>query len=587
LQKIAKKNTMFHMKKKSIILCFCLMSFIFIQNYNTQNERMIEKDSPLYQDLVLLYAKTNLAPPSSVFPISAKEMQLLIQKIPTKKLDSSDLVIYEKLSDKIATLTQPILGVGAGLNLALEGFYQANLKDFGGTSYDASYGHRDTWDENLIYNYANQKPMVDIPLQFYLPGVYGYTNIQMKNVRQYSKDFFPSLAKGHLFTNVFTSMHYFDMTFPHKAYLSFDGNFYNLLIGRNISEWGNGNSGNLLLGGHLDYYDNIRGTLFSSLFKYTFQATFFDTFFGYVPSTEEDALAMDAEPEFVQYFVSHRFEMPIFNRVNFAFVEGAMVKSRSLQFQSFSPLILLHNSYSYATYNVSMALEADVNLGKGFNAYVQWCSDQLTLQTEIDALGEDIEPQAWGYLAGISYDNSFSWGKFSAFLEFVLTDPYMYLEKDGDRLNQYAYYRAFDNAFYNWNVSQGNMNKGIRKIAKPIGFSYGPDAIVISLFQRFQLRSRWTFLPSITYFIAGENNRKLDYKTGVAANKLRTPSGIPEHNIVTQFGANYAIKDFCSLYGNIGFVQVYNHKNILNKNAFDFQLALGVSLQIHYEKNVK
>ncbi len=599
-------------KRLFFFVVVCIMISVYVFSQSRYQNKLFYRDSDEYRNLQLLYANADMVSPSTVFPITAKEMISMFDTIPLDKVPNQLLAVYYTLSATLNKTQNSSATLTAGAAFSFESYMQSNTNDFGGVDFgfeknenspitdyypdtviDSIYGHRLTHDENLLYGYGDRRPFLDIPLAFsFNPWVFGEFNLQVQNSRSfYAYDYVPSYD-GWLSSNIFINDQFFDINFPDTAYIAVDGPFFNVLMGRTGSGWGIGNSGNLLFGDHLDYYDNLRARFFNDVFSYTFQLTAFDTFFGHTPASvnpntlggNQDA---DVFAEKVRYFVGHRFEGRILDRITIAINEGGMVHSDSFLLQSLSPLALLHNQYNYGVMNVSMSIEADVYIWNGLSAYIQLLSDQISAPQEIENMGDNIEPQAWGYMAGLSYENMFVINEtpvmYSSFLEFVLTDSYLYLEQGEP--NQYAYYRAFDVGFSNQTMGSGaNTASSCRKIAKPIGYVYGPDAIVLTFGNSIQF-DKWHIEPYFIYFLAGENNRALNFEIGHEANAETTPTGdVFEHNIILETDVTYVPFDFFEVYTHIGRIYSINHMNNAGNTTFDFQFTLGCT--IHYDAMV-
>ena len=593
------------MKSKSLFLLLLIIPFYIFTQTQIQ-DKLFYADSSEYNDLKLLYAEQEKVTPATVFPITAKEMINLLNNIDENKLSGAYVSLYTNLYDSLQITQKEAPGLAVGVALSTELYLQTNPQDFGGLDFDSrddildettgiypdtsvksEYGHRLTKEENLLYDFSDKKAFFNFPFAFsFSPWVFGHFNVRLKNARTFYFDKFSPSFNEYLSHNGMFDVQYLDLNFPDRAFFAVDGPYFNVLLGRTGSGWGVGKSGNLLLGDHLDYYDNARIRFFNDYFSYTYQLTSFDTFFEHTPSSvSEDSDGNkdnDLFADEMRYFVSHRFEGRIFDRITIALSEGAMTQTETFFLQSLSPLALLHNQYNYGISNVSMAIDVEAYIGKGFNTHFQWISDQMSVEQEIKFMQNFIEPSAYGWIAGISYENLFMVHdtplKYSSFLEFVLTDPYLYLEKG--QPDQYAYYRAFDTEFSNINMGDGNNTASpIRKIAKPIGYVYGPDAIVVTFGNSIQF-DKWAISPYLTYFLAGENNRALNYDIGFDALAETTPTGsVFEHNIIAETFISYKAFSFLEAYSHLGGIYSINHRNVQGKNAFDFQLTIGCTLQ--------
>ena len=86
-----------------IFLFVFVVSSVFSSITETNRQKIIPVDSPIYRAMKTLYISEGLALPSTTGPWSMAEMDMMLSRINPEKLDSSEMEVYEYLQREIAT----------------------------------------------------------------------------------------------------------------------------------------------------------------------------------------------------------------------------------------------------------------------------------------------------------------------------------------------------------------------------------------------------------------------------------------------------------------------------------------------------
>jgi len=302
----------------------------------------------------------------------------------------------------------------------------------------------------------------------------------------------------------------FDMNFPHRTVISFGGEGWNFIVGRDRVSWGPGESGNFLVGDHIPYHNMARTTFYNKALKWTFQVSSFP-YPGnyYIPGDEgNDAgkmifYARGSQFDFdtgINLFIAHRFEYRgLNNRLGFALSEAIMYQNADggINPVVFLPGIVLHNLYITRNANSILSLEGDLGVCSGVNIYFEAVMDEFSLGFGENVPGKDdnANPNAVGIMAGVKTAFPLAGGLFRASLEGTATSPYLYLRtvdrdymKDGGsdeaRLDWVVATRYFD-------TGEGEEGLGAYYYEDFLGYRWGNDVIVFKASASYTRVGKW------------------------------------------------------------------------------------------------
>ena len=162
-------------------------------------------------------------------------------------------------------------------------------------------------------------------------------------------------------------------------------------------KWGNGHSGNFVIGDHHDYSDFLRLVLFSDRFSYDWTNMFFET---NISSGEGSSTDLE-----FKMLMAHRLEFRILDGLTLAFSENVMYQNDVFDLRHFNPAYIYHNLNSRTMFNAIAHAELDVTLRKGLNLYGQYALDQAVAPNE-----SATQADASAYLVGLEYAHTLSKG---------------------------------------------------------------------------------------------------------------------------------------------------------------------------------
>lgn len=363
------------------------------------------------------------------------------------------------------------------------------------------------------------------------------------------------------------------MTFqPIKIGASIGNDFCNFFIGRTRQKFGNGVTGNMVLGDTLSYQETMRASVFSDFFSYYLSLTHYDN--------AEDDIPFRIDSEVHQQRSIHRFDMNFSNRFRFAVNIGAhIVSQNAFDWRMLVPLMIVHNwnnnseseivAYGNGdeTNNI-MGFEFEWAIAKGWRLGAQLVIDQFQLPM-IES--SSTVPNAFGFLVNAKNTASFDKGGIDSYIEFVYTNPYLYLNKKKILKNgnyEDNYYFDHIAGYSYWAPAELNY----------LGHQYGPDAIAVSIGSEYHdADSRWNAGGSISYIIHGEKGKE-DYrnKENERHGTAITPSGIPEHTLRFDAKGGYEFSKNLSIDSKAAVLFQWNYHN--QEDAFKTSLQYSIGL---------
>ncbi|MDR1894602.1 MAG: capsule assembly Wzi family protein, partial [Spirochaetales bacterium] len=569
-----------------------------------------------------LYLIAGLAAPTSVRPWSRSEARLILDRL-DGKLPESLLPFYEQLNERAAAPLRfpfsPPLSLGVRADLALEMFAHSNTEDY-------------VIEEDWVQRYVDRAPLFKTTLElaagdwFYgasdfqigwtydqvgaglrfnlndnpdgiaallpLRGPYaGDNRVPFPGYREFSNHYlfhYSEAYGGPWTTNIPQDLYYIDPRFPKRAFLSFGGTRWNLSFGRDRLSWGNGRSGNLVLGGHREFDNFVRFAAFFERFRYDLGTVIFDKhIYDFVPP---DVYRSELKPEPAaspaksRFYLLHRLEFRIGPRLVVSVSENVMYQDESFDLSYLNPAFIYHNFNNSYLFNALAHIEVDWTPGPGFNVYLQAALDEATAPNET----ED-RSAAWGALGGVEYAQALGIGGKTAVLglslEGIYTTPLLYRRQYIDFLTL---------------ASRLDMGSNKNYVIEYIGYPYGGDVMAVQgegslAFAgggRYSLRLfamlHGSMNPFISHNSAGNNYDYADYagstpsgpvveKTFIASLKGEFPLALPF------WGAEL------SVFGQLNFVSRTNKKIYTDTTPFvdylpgtsqDVQFSIGTRLTL-------
>lgn len=364
--------------------------------------------------------------------------------------------------------------------------------------------------------------------------------------------------------NIYTFFNYQ----PTKVGGVIGNDFMNFYIGRSRQEFGNGVTGNMIIGDNFTYQEIAKLSFFSDIFSYYLSLTHFDNI-----ETNTDFQLSGLH----QNRLIHRFDFNIINKLRFTINIGAhMLTDSPFDLRMLNPMMIIHNWNNNSEsiewepgnndeLNNILGFEFEYAFLPGYIATAQLVIDQMRVYGE----NNSTVPAAFGFLLNLKNYTTLKTGYLDSYVEGAYTSPYLYLNKktwngnDNYMLDHIVGYR----------FSQNNTTE-----AEYSGYIYGPDAIVISAGTEYTSFKDWSIKGSILYMAHGENGkenwRNKDNRTGA---NISTPSGIVEHTLSIRTGGSYSILENLKLTAELGTSFIWNYHNAANAFRTNLQTAVGIS----------
>lgn len=566
------------MKKiiKKILLTFLC---VFILSSLCASERNLQKiwtaDCQLFKYISILYLAEGKGLPNSSGPWSGAELVDMIECL-SGEYESKELSkLYQEVVDELNKENRVDLGKGIDANwkgeLSPEFYIHSNSYNF-------------NTNEDWTYGYKERKEFVSLETDFlvsdwfYGYGVLGLGYAAIENdFVLYGKNFASNIpyVAGADFSKI-------SLNFPNRVLVAAGGDHWSFSAGRDVLKWGNGETGNLFLGGNQKYDNGLRFSAFSDLFKFSFVSIFY-------PHSEDvlhNGSQFDTSLHGFNMYMAHKFEFSLLDKkLNLGLSEGVIYQSPdgTLDVRIFNPLMVYHNYFIRANANSILGFDADYTFFDGFNVYGQVVLDETAFLGEPG--GKDSEPwrpSKYGFLAGVKYVFPAWNGIFKLNFEGVYTDPCLYLREKYDETNQ-----KYGVSFYGHLREYSMGGDTISFIRECIGYKYGGDAVVASLKAEYFLPKTASISSEIFYMAHGIMKYDLgdDWITGKKTNApskydqtgIENPSGEIQHVLRISFSGDYHIFDNLKVYAGLDNVFIWNKNNRDLKGVADFQFHTGLS----------
>ena len=554
-----------------------------------------------------MYILTGRSLPSTTGPYSGSELKAMVEKIDVTTLSGYQKELYENIVgilDKDAA--DPVFK--AQLEVNAEAYINSNPTS-------TYFQTRDNW----VRGWADQKQFININTEEHIgANFYGFFDFSLGTAKDWCNEGDTSKKFGDsvLWTNIplllDNDIKQLDFNFPYRAFVSAGGENWTFIIGRDKLSWGNGKTGNFVIGDHIKYHNAASFTAFEKNFKYTFLISAFPHPQNYYKEDSNGKMTLSLNGvgggqshymNGISAFIAHRLEWNIVDSVSLTLTEGVMYMSKDnkIDLIAFAPAMLYHNNYTRSNTNSILSVEADWTIIKGLNLYGQVVIDESALPGEQNPATttstKKAEPDGLGYLLGISYITELGKGTLTLNAEGAYTTPYLYL-RDGDRQAGETG-REQTNGRYgiNYVVALREMSGGggyENYNLDFLGYKYGGDAIVAYLSAEYKTLDKWSAGLSLFYMLHGTHDKYTAWtKVNKDTNKV-TPT--TDHQTANYNDENANLRDsastsfVASLFGTYNFgygfaievetdlIYLKNPGNIsTNPSQFDTQTTISVS----------
>lgn len=598
-----------------ILTCFVITATIFATGMNWQ--KIYAVDDPIYQKITSLYILAGRSLPSTTGPWSGSELKAMVEKVDVSSLSNQGRDLYNNILEVLEKdASSPVFK--ASLEVDLEAYINSNYKS-------KFFQSRENW----FLGWANQKPAININTEEHIStAFYGFFDFSLgvaKNWKTKGAKTQREFGDSLLWTNIpfllANNMKQLDFNFPVRAFVAAGGEHWSFVIGRDRLSWGNGKTGNFIIGDHIKYHNAAHFTAYDDNFKYTFMISAFPHPQMYYKTTTNgmelslngvNTRGQSTYMNGISAFIAHRLEWNILKNLSFTLTEGVMYMSKDnkIDLIAFAPAMLYHNNYTRSNTNSILALEADWTIIKGLNVYGQVVIDESVLPGENsprNTEGKKAEPNGLGFLMGATYKKEALGGILTINAEGAITSPYLYL-RDGD-LQAGESERQQTNGRYGINFvvalremsdAGGTENYNLDFL----GYKYGGDAIVALLGAQYDVVDKWNAGLNLFLMFHGTHDKYTAWtrvndtyngeKDGTKMTNKTTPTTdhqTPNYNdkkanerdsvstsFVTSLFGSYAITKSFKAEAEVDLIYIKNPGNIkANGSIFGTQTTIRLS----------
>ena len=591
------------LKKTFVVLLLLIISVSFAWAANYQ--KTYQMSDEVWVRANRLCVSAGYLGPAPVSPISGAEILNALERLDYSSLSAWQKEEYDYLVSKLSNPAEGVAFTGKNIIfdpqmfIGIEGYAFNNLKDTPVDEFFIPYRDRiplfyagiDSYFGDLAY--INMQALYKDGLRsFELDEKGNVITVPDGNFYNFSNFSFimsPVYGGGWSFLNSKDGANYGIQSFqPIKAGGSFGNEFMNLFIGRDRQAFGNGITGNMVIGDNFSFQEMVKLSFFSDIFSYYISLTHFDNVENDQPFSFNG---------FHQNRLIHRFDINLFNKFRIAVNVGAhMLTDSPFDFRMLNPMMLVHNwrNNKEATewdpskqdeLNNILGFEFEYAFYPGFIASAQIVIDQFRLSVEKDSQ----VPSALGFLGNLKHVAKVGDGYLESWFEAAYTSPYLYLNYKRTKYVDYNYdeegkmypvYNYEDNYMLDFLVGyrydQNNYSE-----YEYSGYIYGPNAIVLSAGTEYSSFKGWNINADILYMLHGINGKEswrnksnreeyIDFKC----------DNVTEHTLLLKAGGSYTLFDGFELTAAFGATFKWNYRNQVGEYKDFIQAAVGISWTI-------
>lgn len=488
----------------AVFLAVALASASPAQAQNSQE--LLDVDSRAYSYLAAIFLEQGLAAPNSARPWSLEELRFELGRVEPARLSAAGSQAYTYLKGLLGMPeTQPVLQASIGAILTPEVFVHTQL----------SGNHVEEDSYPWVHGYEERRSLLEFPLELWLgDGFYAVSVFEAKEEHATTRE-----ADNYSNLLVDDPNVRLDLYFPFKAYASVGGQGWSFRFGRDSLSWGNGHTGNLVLSDWSDFYDYLGLSLFGDRIKLSSVYAVLDP---YDPKEASDPRQVDYSA-----FMGHRLDILLHDRIRLTLNE-AMSFGGPYQpelVRDVNTFMIFHNWMIPERTNSVMSVEVDYTPWRWFSLYGQLAMDEFSTTYEEDRTGGG-GPPVMAYIAGVSGYHPLEKSYLEMGVEWALTSPWLYNRRDA------PYYY---NVRRYWSLATDEWDY----IVKPLGYRYGPDALVWNAHVSWDLPGGPAAFLELTHITKGSTTIDTDW---APVEGDETPSGdTPEKTFVLKLDGSYPL----------------------------------------------
>jgi len=538
--------------KKSII---CILIFLTVGTlFANPLAKIYQQDDPLILSLIELSREVGILPFSSAGYLTGYDVSQLIEKLESKGVTEKQHQELEQLKAHVLSQYEKI-PASARIQIAPEMYWNTNDK---------------TKEYEWMVRYNQRSPFASAETDaLFAQNIYALFSYGLKP-RLNAEDF-NQFNTNSPYRDGFKESQ-LQNSFPHKAFIGVSSPNFSLVFGRGLLKYAQGNTGNLMLGDHVPYYDFLQASASNTYLRYTFLT---------IPMNEIDEEGHAKVPDekyglfdslfnesYVRMFISHRLEF-FLPKIRISLTEGVLFYTSRADLRMFNPMMFIHNYQNFGEVNNSTTLEVEASLIKGLSLDFQLFLDQIQTKGELSGGAEGVPPNAYAALLALNHTYRSTKGTLNSYIEGVYTSPYAYLrtgdetenyykkvkkevvvghDNDNDdkpiRETVYVYEKIDEDKQHNLDLIHAtNMRYGRGGISI-LGYEYGPDTIVAATGVRYKDQRGFVLSGDLMGIIQGNNGLKIEsksqkVKTDASEMYRLSPTTPTTYRFVTTLKASY------------------------------------------------
>jgi len=546
-----------------------LFFFLLISPFNnlfSSPYDMIPVGDPVLEDILYLSLESKQPFLSFTPPLAPHEIRIFLDSIEISELSPPAQEAYERIKNRL-NFNAPIYLSGDNFILSLNVI--------------STLETRVRFNDSISWLPVNSKipAVLSLPLRFsFADSLQLYVEPMFAVDPEYYK---PS---GYVAHNVPLELSKTDQNFPLRAYIALGDSWWNFQLGRDRISYGTGKTGNLAISDNPSFYDFARLSFFSDFFKYSFLVSQMpldireNNAGADILDRSSSAETTNLDRTNQRFLYVHRIDFTLFDILSISITEGVMAGNSALEIRYLNPLIIFHSLYSFWNYpkwdggvnygeegddsgdmNGSLfSLEFNWNVVKSFSIYGQFVMNQIATPYKIDKWG--AQPNGMGYLAGARYSNSINgWGSVF-YLEFIYTDPYLYMNPSPFASLIHMRYLGIAPQRFEYSF-----------------IGYQRDTIAAAFGADF-FNGDFIYLSGLfTWLLQGKHGIQWNWDNPNAYEE-KTPSENAQNSLAASFGARWKFNQRFTLKGAVSAIVTFkNYDN--NSGVFGGQAMLSLNFQ--------
>lgn len=525
------------------------------------------KDSVEWKAAEAIAIAAGYNPPTAVNPATGGEILNAIERIDYNALSDEEKAFYDMTAASLGwnpTIESGIFGMTPSVVIAPEYYKQTEVVE--------RYG-------DYLFPVRDRLNCLTFGFEYdYADTFYGYTDYLMlspNHAKQYDE------LSGFNFDTIlegFNTQH--EGTLRAGALIGND--WMNFSVQRSRQSMGYGKTSTFAIGDNFSRQDFMRLHTFSDIFDYTMNISLYS-------QQDKNNNTIDFNFNGLHNMTSfHRFDVKPAKNVSFSITEGIVAyMDTTLDMRLLNPFLFHHGFNNYNEQievdplkdtdeaNNMFFIEAGWTVIPHLRVRAEIAIDQIQLAGE--AADANARPNANGFMVGVDTSWIFDDMFLTAYAEYASTSPYLYLN-----------YKTTNSEFQpNYDYVLGVHDWwGVDEVAYG-GFRFGGDSVVYGFGASFGKLD--SFLVDASFAYSKHGLYGLGYANGlknefgpehVGDKNLNCAEDQIEHRIELKIDGNYSITDFLDVSAGIGLVNIKNYKNQPGEKFSDFQMKLGVALDV-------